>query len=349
MPDSKNTEVVQRVDRRRARQSRGGVVSGPTDHSRRNFLVKTLATLGVLGLAGKETFDIEQAGERKVAEIKHNIDEFLASSRKVSEAGQETLETREATDVDIVFGKLSSEEGFVATKKIKTGEQLIVNNLGSLETVKRISSFENLVRKSAQENDVPENLLLGMVIVESNGDALAESRAGARGLTQMMEAMAMKYSLKTGGSSDERFNPDKIVSATAKELAEAYQRFGNWGLAVWEWHAGAPKVYEAIQAYLRDAHKEYLPSINDGTAFPAAATQDEINAASTRAVELKKLYRDKIAEKSVNVHSLFQNSKVKDMFSGAAWDKTDEYVYRIVAAARVYKEVAYQQIPVKTA
>lgn len=201
--------------------------------------------------------------------------------------------------------------------------------MGSLsltdEQIADIARYEPMIRKAAKDANIPDNLFLGLVITESRGKPRAVSSAGAKGLTQMMVPIAEKYGLATTDISeedsmdtDERLDPEKILPDSAAELRSYYDKFGDWSLAFWAWHAGEPAVYRAIQIYADSPGGGgiRLPDIQSAA--------DLIDGLATFGY-----YQNYIKDKRINAFRLFQNDDVQEYFADTAnsdWDRTRIYV-----------------------
>lgn len=227
------------------------------------------------------------------------------------------------TSFNLLYGNLSNRQKMDARLEIVREKQIIESNLNFTQLAD-VKGYESLIKSSAEKYDVPADLLLGLIIVESRGDPFAISRSGAKGLTQMMDEMAKKHNLTISSNlGDQRFIPEFILPATAKELSEAYARYGDWSLALWEWHAGAPQVYEALKVYFSRQNLN-LPDINVQSEEEALARMGE--------------YKEAIAAREINVYKLFKDQFINRMFRGPQWDQTAEYVPRIAAAAEVFRQ-----------
>lgn len=307
-----------------------------------------VAAVGV-ALAVKQAVDFEQGTKRAIEGAAGDIKGILGGEATNSETvelssqtpkervPQTELSKRVLTDFDLAYPNLGISDRAGAWEETKQAQLVMMENL-SYEHFKQIAGHEALIRKSASDANMPENLLLGLVITESKGDPFAVSGAGAKGLTQIMDETAKELEIKIyegegNERDDERYIPEIVLPKSAQALRNEYDRFGDWGLALWSWHAGDPAIYRAIRTYCSEALSIELPDIK----VVEADESDEAKAAAIEEVtRRKKLYQITIAENGVNLFKLFQNETIKQMFSGPQWDKTEEYVPRIIASSLVY-------------
>ena len=94
--------------------------------------------------------------------------------------------------------------------------------------------------------DMPYELKY-MAVIESALNPAAESRAGAKGMWQFMYRTAQNYGLEINSFVDERLDPFKSADAAARYLAEAYNVFGDWNLAISSYNCGPGNVNKAIR------------------------------------------------------------------------------------------------------
>lgn len=102
--------------------------------------------------------------------------------------------------------------------------------------------FEEIFNKY----DLPEELK-AMAIIESALNPTAVSRVGAKGMWQFMYSTAKMYGLTIDSFVDERMDPVKSAEAAAQYLADAYEIFGDWNLAIASYNCGAGNVNKAIR------------------------------------------------------------------------------------------------------
>ena len=101
----------------------------------------------------------------------------------------------------------------------------------------------------------------------------ALSKAGARGMWQLMPATARQFGLRCDGFVDDRLDYRRSTEAAASYLERAYARYGDWRLAISSYNCGYAAVDRAIT---RAGSREYwdiyrfLPSETRGY-FPAFA------------------------------------------------------------------------------
>jgi hypothetical protein len=103
-----------------------------------------------------------------------------------------------------------------------------------------------MLTNAGHEHNLDVDLLASLVKAESGGNARAVSRAGARGLTQLMPATA-----KDMGVADS-FKPDENVRGGAKYLDQLLTRYhDNMALALAAYNAGPEAVdkYHGIPPY----------------------------------------------------------------------------------------------------
>ncbi|MBX4181710.1 lytic transglycosylase domain-containing protein, partial [Candidatus Parcubacteria bacterium] len=114
-----------------------------------------------------------------------------------------------------------------------------------------IQKHEDTIKQKAAENGVPEDVAIGVGLLENGGSETAKSPAGALGVFQLMPSTARSLGLTVNKNVDERKNPEKNIAAGMKYLRANFDRFGDWGLATWAYHAGEGNVAKALKIYAK--------------------------------------------------------------------------------------------------
>jgi hypothetical protein len=130
---------------------------------------------------------------------------------------------------------------------------------GSTTTVPYASLFQN----AAAKYGLPATLLAAVAKVESGYSPTAVSRAGARGLMQLMPATA-------AGLGVDALDPAQAVDGAARLLASNLKQFGSLPLALAAYNAGAGAVrrYGGIPPYAET--RAYVPKVQAAMAELAA-------------------------------------------------------------------------------
>jgi len=291
----------------------------------------SVVTVGVL-LAGivahgfpddqSSFFGMDAAASENNTRVLTPIDKFEDSSENSNETARLVSE-----DFNLIYSGLTSKEVDEALARVEQ-IKVQVGHMFDEEHIQMVKNIDSLINASAQAAGMPVGLLRGLVITESLGDPKAESGVGAKGLTQVMEHIAPELGLKTRERDgvEERYIPEKILPATARELTKEYERFGNWGFALWSWHAGDPQIYSLIRQY---AHLEFGQDLPD-------IAQDDYQSA----LEVSSMYKTFISQHLQNPYRLFQNQTIAQELERQNWDSTKEYLPRIIGFNEIYLESA---------
>lgn len=181
----------------------------------------------------------------------------------------------------------------------------------SLAVIKR---HEATIRATAQRYGVPEDVAIGVGLLENGGSETAKSPAGALGVFQLMPSTARSLGLAVNKKADERVDPEKNIDAGVRYLALNYYRFGDWGMATWAYHAGEGNVAKAVQIYAKAHDGINLPGVQDPIAI-----------------------RNYIGEKNLTIHKLLSDDTVKQ-FTSKLHDDSDGYPYKVMATATLFRQ-----------
>ncbi len=114
---------------------------------------------------------------------------------------------------------------------------------GNIE--ERVARWQNFIDEAAARYDIDAKLISAVVAQESAGEPYAVSRAGARGLMQLMPATARDLNVRNV------FNPRENILGGTRYLRRMLDRFGDIKLALASYNAGphAVQKYNGIPPY----------------------------------------------------------------------------------------------------
>jgi hypothetical protein len=137
-------------------------------------------------------------------------------------------------------------------------------------TSDEVTDVADFVRENAAKNGIPEDLLFGIIWVESRFDTRAVSPVGARGLMQLMPGTA-KYlgeCIQWDGRKN-AFDPKFNIAAGSYYIARLIREFnGNEELALAAYNAGPSKVRKWLASNgLPDISVEYASMVQTARTF----------------------------------------------------------------------------------
>ena len=121
----------------------------------------------------------------------------------------------------------------------------------SIQIIKRANRYFPTVERILAECGVPDDMKYLMVI-ESNVDPLAYSRAGAAGLWQFMQTTGREFGLTVNANVDERYHVEKSTRAACKYLKQAYTKYGDWASVAASYNAGQGKISKELKQQYAD-------------------------------------------------------------------------------------------------
>lgn len=227
------------------------------------------------------------AGEIADMPVKIAITEEFFGKEAYSDKTQETIEQK----ID-----------FVSTRKAYPASLAV------------IQKHEDTIRERAAKNGVPKEVAIGVGLLENGGSDTAKSPAGALGVYQLMPGTARNLGLKVDKKIDERRNPKKNIDAGMRYLRANFDRFGDWGLATWAYHAGEGNVVKALKIYAKANYGVTLPGVGEWGA-----------------------HREFVEKYNVNINKLLSDPSVKK-FTNKLKDDSSGYPYKVIATATLFEE-----------
>lgn len=105
--------------------------------------------------------------------------------------------------------------------------------------------YRSLVENILVSNGLPRELY-NLALIESGYRRRARSTAAAVGVWQFIPATARRYGLVVSHDLDERHDPVRATEAASKYLADLYNIFGSWHLAMAAYNAGEYRILSAV-------------------------------------------------------------------------------------------------------
>lgn len=216
-----------------------------------------------------------------------------------------------AAMIESFFGEKTSAQ--VANSIVQGKIAFVSTRPAYRASLRVIQKHENTIRQAAKKYGVPADVALGVGLLENGGSETAKSRAGALGIFQLMPGTARSLGLTVNKKIDERKNPSKNIDAGIRYLISNYERFGDWGLATWAYHAGEGNVTKAVQLYAKEQSNVKLTGLKDP--------------------EQMKQY---IEKHDATVHKVLSSAAVKK-FTKKLRDDSKGYAYKVLATAQLFK------------
>jgi soluble lytic murein transglycosylase-like protein len=141
-----------------------------------------------------------------------------------------------------------------AKQPTEAGERITASSMAAAA-----SRYASLIEKEARENNVNPALVYAVIAVESGYNASAVSRAGARGLMQLMPHTARQYGVR------DIFDPAENIRAGTRLLADLSKRYNHdLKLVLAAYNAGeaaVAKYGQRIPPFLET--RRYVPRVLD--------------------------------------------------------------------------------------
>lgn len=114
--------------------------------------------------------------------------------------------------------------------------------------LRRSGRYEKLIKDVLESKNLPAELMY-VAMIESGFNPRARSYARAVGMWQFISATGRYYGLRSNWWFDERRDVFKSTLAAATHLAELYERFDDWYLALAGYNCNPRKVEYNIKRY----------------------------------------------------------------------------------------------------
>ena len=112
--------------------------------------------------------------------------------------------------------------------------------------LRKMGQYQPLFEEELRKQGLPQELVY-LAAAESAFNPFALSRAGAKGIWQLMLGRAAEYGLRKDRWVDEREDPAKSTQVAVRHLKDLYRMFGDWYLAMAAYNCGPVAVQRAIE------------------------------------------------------------------------------------------------------
>lgn len=150
----------------------------------------------------------------------------------------ENLENRiENQDLKVVTSRaINFNKSISYSKSVATA---LIAPKKSLDNQDRLSIYEDFISEAATKYQLEPELIKSMILAESNANQYAVSKAGAKGLMQLLDSTASYLGV------DDPFDPQQNIFAGSRYLSQMLDIFGgNLDLALAAYNAGPGSVYK---------------------------------------------------------------------------------------------------------
>jgi len=221
--------------------------------------------------------------------VRENMGENIFRDMLMDEYGNKMASGKGMGLSDLIYKSLKNDPSQAASyagkvrdyKSRKYINQALKYSAGDFGTVKqyklnesvddRMKKVEPLIQYTAKQHGLDPNLLKAVVRQESQGNPTAISKAGAKGLMQLMDTTAQAMGVRNS------FNQHQNLDGGARYLKQLLQDFnGNEELALAAYNAGPDSVkkYNGVPPFPET--QEYVANVRKYASDYAAAAASEV-------------------------------------------------------------------------
>ena len=197
--------------------------------------------------------------------------------------------------------KIMRQHGLKSRKRVSAQRGAKENFVLGMERSER---YMEQIQAIFRERDLPAELAY-LPLIESSFRHDARSRAGAVGMWQLMRRTGKRY-LRVTSTVDERKDPLESTRAAASLLAENFDIFGNWPLAITAYNHGQNGIRRAVS---RVGSDDLVEIINKYKGRRFGVSSKNFYAEFLAAVEVAK--RDEEYFPDLEFHSPVQIAELK--------------------------------------
>jgi len=200
----------------------------------------------------------------KGKQLVERFNKFVEYSKSNRKEKKESFSKRleEVVQPEDDKARSKSEEAPHRRTELRAGRKHQPPRLGKAKTItnlqaQRLARLAPMIEDAARRNNVPVELICGVILQESGGNHKAVSSAGAKGLMQLMPGTAKRF-----GVTDS-FDPKQNINGGTKYLRFLLDRFkGNIELALAGYNAGEGNVQKYGNKVPPFAEtKAYIPNV----------------------------------------------------------------------------------------
>jgi membrane-bound lytic murein transglycosylase D len=159
------------------------------------------------------------------------------------------------------------------------------------DSLARSTRYLGMIKRQLAAKRLPTDLAY-LPHLESGFNVRAHSRAGARGLWQLMPATARLSGLRVSRSVDHRIDPTRATMVATRLLAQLYQKTGSWPLAITAYNYGPNGIRRAIKQHgadymrIRERHRTRIFGFAARNYFPSFLAVRNVAMAIERGEQL---------------------------------------------------------------